>query len=53
MGTINLQTASEFEISKLPISRYDVEDILKVRKNVQQFDPTVWQNTQIFQRKNG
>lgn len=41
MGTINLQTASEFEISKLPITRYDVEDIINVRKNVPQLTPTV------------
>lgn len=41
MGTINLQFASEFEISELPITRYDVEDIINVRKNVQQLDPII------------
>lgn len=39
MGTINLQSASEFEISELPITCYDVEDNINVRKNVSQLDP--------------
>lgn len=33
MDRINLQSASEFEISELPITRYDIEDIIHVKKN--------------------
>lgn len=41
MGTIHLQTASEFELSKLPITHHDVDDIIKVRKNCATVEPNV------------